>query len=93
MANGVTGISSSSSSPPKQCTVSVQTNPKSLLSVRNANIKTMKKVRGTHAKFAALATTMTTTGGEEAVLDGEVGGVGVRSVSSFTSSCPARPFA
>ena len=83
VANGVPGISPSSSSPHKQRTVSVHTNPKSLLSVMNANIKTMKKVRGTHAKFAALAAT-TTTGGEEAALDGETGvGVGTGITTGF----------
>ena len=83
VANGVPGISPSSSSPLKQRTVSVHTNPKSLLSVMNANIKTMKKVRGTHAKFAALAAT-TTTGGEEAALDGEAGvGVGTGITTGF----------
>lgn len=83
VANGVPGISPSSSSPPKQRAVSVRTNPKSLLSVMNANIKTMKRVRGTHAKFAALAAT-TATGGEEAMLDGEAGvGIGTGITTGF----------
>ncbi|KIK03089.1 hypothetical protein K443DRAFT_5673 [Laccaria amethystina LaAM-08-1] len=43
VANGVPGISPSSSTPPKQRTVSIHTNPKSLLSMTNVNIKTMKK--------------------------------------------------
>jgi transcriptional activator SPT7 len=84
VANGVPGISPSSSSPPKQRAVLVHTSHRSLLNVMNGNIKTMKRVRGTHAKFAALAAT---TSGEE-VVEGEGGyaaGVGAGAGFGFTT--------
>jgi transcriptional activator SPT7 len=47
--------------------------PKSLLALMNNNIKTMKRVRHTHARFAALNLNMGAGGGDE---DGEGGGGG-----------------
>lgn len=69
LANGLPGISRSSSSPIRSPTTQLldgkaklkrrrkrtkDQQPKSLLAMMNTNIMTMKRVRHTHAKFAAL---------------------------------------
>lgn len=51
--------------------------PKSLLALMNNNIKTMKRVRHTHARFAALNLNLGVGGGEEDVEGGGGGAVGL----------------